>query len=132
MTAMRMVDDLDIYLVARMVQWMVALMAVTPVIMQAEGATLSESSTVLQAHILGMYIPSFCTGSVVKRFGVWCVVWSGLSMIVISAVGLLFFWPGVFAAKLVCLTVVGIGWKYLSPASLRTSPSPRIQNVIFF
>jgi MFS family permease len=60
-----------------------------------------------------MYIPSFFTGALIKRVGsVHAVLWAGLTLIAVAASGILWAWPGSFAAKLVCLTLIGVGWNW--------------------
>ncbi len=45
------------------------LMAATPIAMQRCGLPFSEAALVLEWHVLGMFVPSFFTGHLIKRFG---------------------------------------------------------------
>ncbi|XZV49940.1 MFS transporter [Acinetobacter baumannii] len=48
---------------------MVFAMTATPISMKHYGFSLSESASIIQLHVLGMYLPSFFTGRLVSRFG---------------------------------------------------------------
>jgi MFS family permease len=72
--------------------------------------SISEAALGIQWHILGMFVPSLFTGSLILRFGVERIVGAGLVLIMISAVvsisgiSLWHFWIG--------LTVLGVGWNF--------------------
>jgi MFS family permease len=72
--------------------------------------SVNEAALGIQWHVLGMYAPSFITGSLIVRFGVRPMMAVGLTLIVAAAsIGLLGialwnFWIG--------LTVLGIGWNF--------------------
>ena len=72
--------------------------------------SISEAALGIQWHILGMFVPSLFTGSLILRFGVERIVGAGLALIMISAVvsisgiSLWHFWIG--------LTVLGVGWNF--------------------
>ncbi len=68
---------------------MVALMTSVPLTMQYEGFTFDESSHVIQAHVLGMFVPSILTGTLVKKFGSSVMTLVGI-VIFASGVGLYF------------------------------------------
>src|SRR5262249_10826186 len=64
----------------------------------------------LQWHVLGMYAPSFITGTLIARFGVERIAGLGLAVILASAavsiagISIWHFWIG--------LTLLGIGWNF--------------------
>jgi MFS family permease len=64
----------------------------------------------IQWHVIGMFGPSFVTGSLIVRFGVERMVLTGLSLIVASALisvsgtTLWHFWIGLF--------LLGVGWNF--------------------
>jgi MFS family permease len=90
---------------------MVMLMAASPVAMHEHGHPLSASTLVLQAHVLGMYIPSFFTGWLVTKWGPRKMIAAGLVVFVAELVQALqgtTFFP--FFAS---LTLLGIGWNFL-------------------
>jgi hypothetical protein len=45
------------------------LMAATPIAMQQCSTPSSSAALVLEWHVLGMFVPSFFTGHLIKRFG---------------------------------------------------------------
>lgn len=87
------------------------LMTVTPIAMGVCGFTFSDSSYVIQAHVLGMYAPAFITGHLITRFGVNNIliagsVLCGASIVIhLSGIGFMNFLSG--------LVLVGIGWNFL-------------------
>ena len=90
------------------------LMTVTPIAMAACGFTFSDSSYVIQAHILGMYAPAFLTGHLISRFGVNNVLIVGALLcgtsiaVHLSGVSFLNFLSG--------LVLIGVGWNFLFTA----------------
>lgn len=87
------------------------LMTVTPLAMKACGFSFSDSSYVIQAHILGMYVPAFFTGHLIARFGVHNILVAGAVLlaacIVINLSGI------TYLNFLSALILVGIGWNFL-------------------
>jgi predicted MFS family arabinose efflux permease len=85
-------------------------MTSAPLAMKMCGLSLTQSNLGIQWHILGMYAPSFFTGSLIARFGASRVVAAGLALEIIAAlvdmsgqtVG--HFWAG--------LILLGIGWNF--------------------
>jgi MFS family permease len=87
------------------------LMAATPIAMQRCGLPFESAALVLEWHVLGMFVPSFFTGHLIRRFGVLPVMVVGaLLNLVCIAVAL----AGVELANfLVALFVLGVGWNFL-------------------
>lgn len=90
---------------------MVLVMIAAPLAITAEGHAFHVAATVIQWHVLGMFAPSFVTGSLIVRYGVltmmsWGVVLNGLCL----AIGLLS--SGIFSYSL-ALFLLGIGWNFL-------------------
>ena len=52
-------------------------MSATPLAMQACGFGFADSATVIQGHIIAMFLPSFFTGHLINRFGVLPVIAAG-------------------------------------------------------
>ena len=52
-------------------------MSATPLAMLACGFHFTDSATVIQAHIVAMFLPSFFTGHLITRFGVLAVIAAG-------------------------------------------------------
>jgi MFS family permease len=90
---------------------MTMVMTATPIAMLMCSHTMSDSTTVIQWHVLGMYVPSFFTGALIRRFGVLTVMGSGIALlaghvaIALSGIEFLHFLSG--------LTLLGVGWNFL-------------------
>ena len=87
------------------------LMAATPIAMQQCKHPFDSAALVLEWHVLGMFVPSFFTGNLIKRFGALPVMTVGaLLNIVCVAVAL----SGVDLMQfLVALFTLGVGWNFL-------------------
>lgn len=87
------------------------LMAATPIAMGQCGLPFADASTVLQWHVLGMFVPSFFTGPLIKRVGVLPVMAVGVLLnlgcvaFALSGQDLEHF--------LGALLLLGIGWNFL-------------------
>ena len=87
------------------------LMAATPIAMQQCQHPFDKAALVLEWHVLGMFVPSFFTGHLIKRFGTLPVMSAGVVLnlacvvIALSGVDLMQF--------LVALLVLGVGWNFL-------------------
>lgn len=64
---------------------MTLVMNSTPLAMHAEGMGLTASSTVIQWHMLGMFLPAFVAGSLVDRYGARVIAVSGAMLLAMSA-----------------------------------------------
>ena len=87
------------------------LMSATPIAMALCSLPFSDAAFVLQWHVLGMFVPSFFTGSLIKRFGALPVMATGVALnLVCVAVAL----SGLEVARFtVALLVLGVGWNFL-------------------
>ena len=56
------------------------LMAATPIAMGQCGLPFADAGTVLQWHVLGMFVPSFFTGPLIKKVGVLPVMAAGVRL----------------------------------------------------
>ena len=57
---------------------MAFLMTATPISMyKMHGFTLGSTSIVIQSHIIGMFLPSLITGSLIKKYGHSSIIYSG-------------------------------------------------------
>jgi MFS family permease len=87
------------------------LMAATPIAMAQCSHPFSAAALVLEWHVVGMYAPSFFTGSLIQRVGALPVMVAGLALnfacvlIALSGVDLMHF--------LAALITLGVGWKFL-------------------
>jgi MFS family permease len=86
------------------------MMTAGPVAMTICGFDHNASSDVLRWHVLGMFVPSFFTGYLIKRFGVNLITATGMVTLVAAAVaGLMGITFTNFAAALILL---GLGWNF--------------------
>ena len=87
------------------------LMAVTPIAMAQCHHPFSSAALVLEWHVLGMFVPSFFTGSLIRRFGCLPVMAVGVLLnaacivVALSGVELMQF--------LAALFTLGVGWNFL-------------------
>jgi MFS family permease len=89
---------------------MTLVMSATPLAMLDCGFHFSDSATVIQAHIIAMFVPSFFTGALIQRFGVLTIIATGA---VIQAACAITNIAGVeFANFLVANAFVGLGWNF--------------------
>ncbi|MCW5635636.1 MAG: MFS transporter [Rubrivivax sp.] len=87
------------------------LMAATPLAMQQCQHPFDRAALVLEWHVLGMFVPGFFTGHLIKRFGALPVMVAGL---VLNLVCVLVALSGVDLMQfLVALTALGVGWNFL-------------------
>jgi MFS family permease len=87
------------------------LMAATPIAMQVCSHPFSAVAWVLEWHVLGMYLPSFFTGSVIRRVGVKPVLLAGL---VLNAACIAVALHGVDLMHFTgALLLLGVGWNFL-------------------
>ncbi len=87
------------------------LMVATPLAMNFCGHPFKEGVFVLEWHVVGMFLPSFFTGDLIKRFGAMKVIIAGTLLnfvaiaIALSGVTVWHFWCA--------LVVLGIGWNFM-------------------
>src|SRR5204863_1035816 len=100
------------------------LMTATPLAMGLCGHPYSAAATVIGWHVIGMFGPSFFTGSLIKRFGVLQVMAAGaLVLYVVVAIAL----SGVSVAHFwFALLLLGVGWNllYIGGTTLITEACP--------
>jgi MFS family permease len=83
-------------------------MTAAPLAMVGCGHSVADATLGIQWHVLGMYAPSFITGSLIARYGIERITGIGLALIVgtavISVTGLsvAHFWTA--------LVLLGVGW----------------------
>jgi len=87
------------------------LMAATPIAMKQCHHPFSATTVVLESHVVAMFLPSFVTGSLIRRIGAQPVLWVGLgiylvcSLIALAGTDMMHF--------LGSLIALGIGWNFL-------------------
>jgi MFS family permease len=90
---------------------MVLAMTATPLAMTQDHHSLSNVATVIQIHVLGMFLPAFVTGSLIARFGVLRIMLGGAALL-LAHVALTFSGTR-FTSFALALTVLGVGWNFL-------------------
>jgi MFS family permease len=86
------------------------MMTAAPVAMIGCGFTKGDASWVIQWHVLAMFVPSFFTGQLIKRFGAEKITALGIIILILAGVGgLLGISFGHFAVALILL---GLGWNF--------------------
>ncbi len=99
---------------------MTLVMTSTPLAMNACGYGFGDNATVIQWHIIAMFLPSFFTGHLIQRFGVLPIIAIGamieLGCALVNLAGI-DFWNFLIANVL-----VGLGWNfcYVGGTSLLT------------
>jgi len=91
---------------------MTLVMTATPLSMHVnDGYTLEQTANVIQAHVLGMYVPSLFTGFLIEKFGVTRLMIAGVfGLLATAIIGLqghtvLHYWWA--------LLLLGVGWNFL-------------------
>lgn len=91
---------------------MLLVMTATPLAMKEHGHAFGQTAFVIQWHVLGMFAPSFFTGSLIKRFGVTTIMLIGtllafatVAVNVAGETGVAAFWLG--------LVFLGVAWNFL-------------------
>lgn len=87
-------------------------MTATPISMHHHnGLSLAQTSTVIQAHIAAMFIPSLFSGWLIGRFGPYPMAFAGM---VLNAACILLALSGVaFQHYMIALILLGLGWNLL-------------------
>jgi MFS family permease len=90
---------------------MVLAMTATPIAMVHHHHALADAATVIQLHVLGMFLPSFFTGSLIACYGVLRVMLSGVALLTGHVLTTL---TGTgFESFAAALILLGVGWNFL-------------------
>jgi MFS family permease len=87
------------------------LMTSTPIAMRACGHPYGDAAFVISWHVVGMFLPSFFTGGLIRRAGVLPVMAAGVLLnfaaigIALSGIAVAQFWWS--------MVVLGVGWNFL-------------------
>ena len=90
---------------------MILAMTATPIAMAHHNHGLGDTATVIQLHVLGMFVPSFITGSLIARFGVLRVMLTGVVLLA-GHIAMTLTGSG-FASFAGALVLLGVGWNFL-------------------
>ncbi len=89
---------------------MTLVMSATPLAMLACGFQFADSATVIQVHIIAMFLPSFFTGHLIQKFGVLTIIATGALIQVGCALVNI---AGIdFANFMIANALVGLGWNF--------------------
>jgi MFS family permease len=87
------------------------LMTATPLAMGVCGHPYAAAATVISSHVVGMFLPSFATGSLIRRFGVLNMMLLGV-VVNLACIGVAL--AGVEVANFWwSLVLLGVGWNFL-------------------
>ena len=90
---------------------MILVMTATPLAMLSKGFEMGQVATIMQWHVLGMFVPSFFTGSLIARLGLYRVLMAGAGALLLSSATAAS--GASFAHFWVALVLLGIGWNFL-------------------
>ncbi len=85
-------------------------MTSTPLAMMGCGLSSGDTSFVVGAHVLAMFMPSFFTGHLIARFGTTRIVATG--MVILFSAGLVALSGVELSHFTVTLILLGIGWNF--------------------
>jgi MFS family permease len=87
------------------------LMSATPIAMAMCSHPFENTALVLEWHVLGMFVPSFFTGTLIKRFGALRIMAVGVGL---NAICIAVALSGIELERfLVALFTLGVGWNFL-------------------
>ncbi|MGB1111043.1 MAG: MFS transporter [Gammaproteobacteria bacterium] len=90
---------------------MTLVMTATPLAMKGTGHSFPDTAFVIQWHVLGMFAPSFFTGSLIDRFGCLRIMLAGV-LLDLLCIGLNLHGEGVWHYWGALLSL-GLGWNFL-------------------
>ena len=86
------------------------MMTSTPLAVIGCGFTNADASSVVRAHVLAMFVPSFFTGYLIRFFGVTKVVYTGL--VILLAAALVALSDVELSQFYIALILLGVGWNF--------------------
>lgn len=108
------------------------LMTATPLAMVGCGFSFSQSANVIQLHVLGMFLPGFFTGRLIKRFGTTQVLLAGAALL-LACIAINLNGQSLWHFSL-ALLALGVGWSFmfisatnLVTGAYRDSEKPKTQ-----
>lgn len=111
---------------------MVFVMTAAPLAAVACNHSIDDGAHIIQWHLIGMFVPSFFSGRLVARFGVWPVLAFGVALLLGAAATAIA--STSLVAFYVALGLLGMGWNLmvvcgttLFAQSYRPGERPRVQ-----
>lgn len=90
---------------------MILAMTATPLAMVHHQHELASAATVIQLHVLGMFLPSFFSGTLIARFGARRIMLAGVAILALHVLATT---TGTgFASFAGALILLGLGWNFL-------------------
>jgi predicted MFS family arabinose efflux permease len=90
---------------------MVFVMTAAPLAAVACSYTINDGAHIIQWHLIGMFVPSFFSGRLVARYGVWPILAAGMALILAATV------TGIASTSLpafyAALFLLGVGWNFM-------------------
>ena len=109
-------------------------MTATPLAMADHHHSIGQTATVIQWHVLGMFVPSFFTGALIARFSAPKIMLAGVGLLVCHVAIALS--GNEFLYYLSALTLLGVGWNFsyiggttLLTEAYRPSEKAKVQGV---
>jgi len=90
---------------------MTLLMTATPLAMKGHGFGFGQTAFIIQWHLVGMFAPSFFSGTLMSRIGILPVMLMGV--LAYLAVVLINMQPQSMASYWSALVLLGVGWNFL-------------------
>jgi MFS family permease len=88
------------------------IMTATPISMHVnDGFSITDTSSVIRGHVLGMYAPSLISGYLLDRFGVTRIMAVGATALIMAVT--IAWLDRTFMHYWMALVVLGIGWNFL-------------------
>lgn len=90
---------------------MMCIMTATPIAVIGCGHSMDDSAHIIQWHMVGMFAPSLITASLIKRYGIVTVIFTGIGLSALSA-GLSLYSNDLLYFYL-ALAFLGVGWNFM-------------------
>lgn len=90
---------------------MTLIMNATPLEMEQDHLSFNQTATVIQWHVVGMFLPSLFSGFIIERFGYSKVLKAGCLLLLTCNIALLT--NTIFSHFLVGNILLGFGWNFL-------------------
>ena len=100
---------------------MILIMVATPLAILACGFGVDDSTSVIQWHVLGMFLPAFFSGKLIDRLGIRRIALLGCGLLIVSGIISI---AGIRLSNFYsALFLLGVGWNflYLSGSTLMTA-----------
>lgn len=90
---------------------MMLVMLASPLALNHCGFGAAEAASVIQWHLLGMFVPSLLTGKLIARYGAMKIAWTGVAILILGC-GVALMGIALFHFHW-ALMLVGVGWNFM-------------------